>query len=178
MIGDYEKKKIFVVSYASICLSTSQLIDFFQVDDNGDYHDGMYREHTSTVSGLYGRMIGRTAIERSSKKEFSVSDICREGYLFKRGSWFKSWYVRQLHSIHHKQARFVISPLTVNRKKRYFILRKDTHSLCYFPSKESTSLQLLGTVKLSQDSNVRNVRPEDAGAIELLYIFCFILHTY
>ena len=95
----------------------------FHINEAGEFVDNIFREHTANV--LYSQIIGRGVVDRHTKKTFVRADIACEGHLFKQGSWFKTW------------------------KKRYFILRKDIKSLCYFPSKDD--LTLLGSVKLDND---------------------------
>lgn len=63
----------------------------FGVSDAGEFIDNIYREHDS--SKLYGRLIGRTYVAPHSKKTFTSADIVCEGYLHKKGSWMKNWYV-------------------------------------------------------------------------------------
>lgn len=53
------------------------------------------------------------------------------------------------------------SQLAIFRKKRYFILRKDIHVLCYYPSIDSFTL--LGSVKLDRDTIIEYIKPADAG---------------
>ena len=55
----------------------------------------------------------------------------------------------------------LISLYDLIRKKRYFILRKDIHSLSYFPSAES--MTLLGSIKLERGSSIEYVHPNDVG---------------
>ena len=51
----------------------------------------------------------------------------------------------------------------MTRKKRYFILRKDIRSLCYYVSRED--LTLLGSVPLNEHTTISNkVKAEEAGA--------------
>ncbi len=95
----------------------------FYINEAGEFVDNIFREHAA--NSFYSQIIGRGTIDHHSKKTFVRSDIACEGYLFKKGSWFKTW------------------------KRRYFILRKDIKSLCYFKSKDN--LTLLGTIKLDND---------------------------
>ncbi len=50
--------------------------------------------HQSTCYGrqFYAKVVGRqSAPDQCDKPVFVESDIRRKGYLFKRGTWFKSW---------------------------------------------------------------------------------------
>eukprot|EP01038_Epipyxis_sp_PR26KG_P012151 gene12151-16271_t len=105
----------------------------FGVTDAGEFLDNVYREQNSNA--LFGKMIGRTFVAPHSKKVFTQSDVVCEGYLYKQGSWMRNW------------------------KKRYFILRKDIRSLCYFNSRED--LTLLGSIPLDIETKLTNVKPED-----------------
>jgi hypothetical protein len=49
----------------------------------------------------------------------------------------------------------------LSRKRRYFVLRKDIRSLCYYASRED--LTLLGSIPLDIDTKLANVKPDDAG---------------
>lgn len=55
---------------------------------------------------------------------------------------------------------------TSNRKRRYFVLRKDIRSLCYYASRED--LTLLGSIPLDIDTKLANVKPDDAGKLIIL----------
>lgn len=99
--------------------------------------DSIYREQQS--SKLFGKIIGRQSVTIHGKGVFTTGDIVCEGYLFKKGSWMKNW------------------------KKRYFILRKDIRSLCYYASRED--LTLLGAIPLDSETRLMNIKPEDAGKI-------------
>ena len=59
--------------------------------DVGDFIDGIYREQES--SQLFSKLIGRNFVSVQSKKEFTAADVVCEGYLYKKGSWVKNWYV-------------------------------------------------------------------------------------
>jgi hypothetical protein len=52
----------------------------------------------------------------------------------------------------------------LSRKKRYFVLRKDIRSLCYYASRED--LTLLGSIPLDIDTKLANVKPEDADGYQ------------
>lgn len=121
----------------------------FGVTDVGEYIDNVYREQSAST--VFGTLIGRIPVKPHSKRAFTASDIVIEGDMYKRGTWFKSW------------------------KKRYFILRKDIQSLCYFDNKES--MTLLGSISLDQNtvvdivdldgcSNVLIVHNSDANPAE------------
>lgn len=131
-----EKKLNFVVRSHDSFAAMSATHRNQKVTDEGDFVDNTYREiDTNTLMGL---VVGRTnqSTGDSHTKTFYATDIAKEGYLYKRGSWFKTW------------------------KKRYFILRKDERALCYFESREN--LKLLGYLPLV-NSQVRTLAPEDAG---------------
>jgi hypothetical protein len=102
-------------------------------------------------------MIGRHYIEPHIKSVYTAADVVCEGYLFKKGSWKKNWLA--LHYI-----SLIITYWSLfNRKKRYFVLRKDIRSLCYYSSRED--LTLLGSIPLDIDTKLMNVKPEDAGNV-------------
>jgi hypothetical protein len=107
----------------------------FGVSDVGEFVDSIYREQQS--SKLFGKIIGRQAVTVHGKGVFTTADIVCEGYLFKKGSWMKNW------------------------KKRYFILRKDIRSLCYYASRED--LTLLGAIPLDTETRLMNIKADDAG---------------
>jgi hypothetical protein len=88
-------------------------------------------------------MIGRHYIAPHTKRVYTAADIVCEGYLYKKGSWMKNW------------------------KRRYFVLRKDIRSLCYYASRED--LTLLGSIPLDIDTTLANVKPEDAG-VKLIFL--------
>ncbi len=50
------------------------------------------------------------------------------------------------------------------RKKRYFVLRKDIRSLCYYASRED--LTLLGSIPLDIDTKLANVKPDAADGFQ------------
>jgi hypothetical protein len=62
-----------------------------KITDAGEFVDNVYR--VQKANGLIGKMLGRTTTSEpvNHKKPFTAADICREGYLHKRGSWFKTW---------------------------------------------------------------------------------------
>jgi hypothetical protein len=101
-------------------------------------------------------MIGRHYIAPHTKRVYTAADIVCEGYLHKKGSWMKNW------------------------KKRYFVLRKDIRSLCYYASRED--LTLLGSIPLDIDTKLANVKPEDAGrffySIFLIFPDCKSFHRW
>eukprot|EP00599_Poterioochromonas_sp_BG-1_P008165 CAMPEP_0173134596 /NCGR_PEP_ID=MMETSP1105-20130129/1387_1 /TAXON_ID=2985 /ORGANISM="Ochromonas sp., Strain BG-1" /LENGTH=1267 /DNA_ID=CAMNT_0014046427 /DNA_START=161 /DNA_END=3965 /DNA_ORIENTATION=- len=106
----------------------------FGVSDSGEFIDSVYREQESNK--LFSKMIGRHYIPPHSKPLYTAADIVCEGYLYKKGSWMKNW------------------------KRRYFVLRKDIRSLCYYASRED--LTLLGSIPLDIDTKLANVKPDDA----------------
>ena len=78
-------------------------------------------------------LVGRQQISTKSKSVFSANDILREGFMLKRGSWFKSW------------------------KKRYFMLRRDVKELCIYLNDDKESLTMIGSVSLNETTSVRTV---------------------
>lgn len=56
----------------------------------------------------------------------------------------------------------------IYRKKRYFILRKDIRSLCYFESRDN--LKLLGSIPLCVNTYILPVSPEKAGMRNIVII--------
>jgi hypothetical protein len=126
-----EKKSAFVVSSVFTRFGLSLTIDvsfewtFSKITNSGEFAEDIFVEHPANV--FIGKMIGRIACVPHEKQTFTSSDIlcqvmsvnfclsyfCQytlQGYLYKRGTWFKTW------------------------KKRYFILRKDIQTLAYYPS--------------------------------------------
>jgi hypothetical protein len=84
------KKKAFSVCGHVFCLlDTVSNCGRNQVSDAGDFDDGIYREQVS--SGMLSRLIGRGSNQPHEKATFTTADIVFQGYLYKRGSWFKSW---------------------------------------------------------------------------------------
>lgn len=108
------------------------------INNIGEYAEEIYRENTSSASGVYAKIVGRANLNPNQKKVFTNSDILCEGYLFKCGTWFKTW------------------------KKRYFILRNDINTLCYFPSKEEFTI--LGSFIINSSLVIDN--PADADNSE------------
>jgi hypothetical protein len=102
--------------------------------------------HTNQIqaNSMMSAFVGRQTLSSRSKSSFSTNDVVREGYLTKRGSWFKTW------------------------KRRFFILRKDiqgggyrlrpdlprTHPPCrppelnHYLSDEGEQLTLLGSLQV------------------------------
>ena len=101
----------------------------------------MFKEIQS--SEFYGKLIGRKSVAPNMKNTFTVADIIREGYLWKRGSWVKNW------------------------KRRYFMIRHDIHALCYFAAKDS--LVLLGSIPLDRGVYVWKIDPKEADGYENVY---------
>eukprot|EP00520_Triparma_pacifica_P017693 CAMPEP_0118643434 /NCGR_PEP_ID=MMETSP0785-20121206/6389_1 /TAXON_ID=91992 /ORGANISM="Bolidomonas pacifica, Strain CCMP 1866" /LENGTH=1383 /DNA_ID=CAMNT_0006535097 /DNA_START=495 /DNA_END=4643 /DNA_ORIENTATION=- len=105
-----------------------------EISDNGDWVDNVYK--SSKPSSFGGWLRRRRAWSPSSDRSiFTSADILCRGYLEKQGSWRKNW------------------------KTRYFILRSDTHSLCYFNN--HIEMVLLGEVVISTNSEVwRGSKPD------------------
>lgn len=119
----------------------------YNVRDDGEFVNDIFKEISSTTSGIYGRLIGRSSCRSHVKSTFTANDIALQGDFFKRGTWFKSW------------------------KKRYFILRKDIQSLCYYSSKES--LELLGSILLTSDNFVvKDISQRDADGFPFAISIC------
>lgn len=57
----------------------------------GEFLDTEYREQSSNK--FYSNLIGRQHVSPHAKNEFTTADVVCEGYLFKKGSWLKNWYV-------------------------------------------------------------------------------------
>lgn len=51
--------------------------------------------------------------------------------------------------------------MTANRKRRYFVLRKDIRSICYYDNREG--LTLLGSIPLDSETQITYVAPKDAS---------------
>lgn len=65
-----------------------------KVEDSGEFVENVY--HEENANALVGKLVGRHAIAHEDlKRNFTASDVVNEGYLFKRGSWVKSWYEKQ-----------------------------------------------------------------------------------
>lgn len=117
--------------------------DIFHISESGEFEDKNYHEQAS--SSMYSRLIGRKQCEMHNKSNFTQRDIQYEGYLHKKGTWFKTW------------------------KKRYFILRSDISALCYYSSKED--MILLGTIPLDISTSVDiEVDTEDTTQREMIVV--------
>ena len=86
------------------------------ITDVGEFVEGQY--YTEVPSSFMSVIKGRSNYAPITRTVFVEADICCKGYLEKKGSWIGNW------------------------KKRYFILRRDIRTLCYFQS--SDNLVLLG----------------------------------
>ncbi|GMH86756.1 hypothetical protein TL16_g10643 [Triparma laevis f. inornata] len=96
-----------------------------EISDNGDWIDNVYKaSKPSSISAWFRRR--RAWSPSSDRSVFTSADVLCRGYLEKLGSWRKNW------------------------KTRYFILRSDTHSLCYFNN--HVEMILLGEVVISINS--------------------------
>ena len=84
-----------------------------------------------------GRLIGRNQVQTNAKKVYTTADIVCETYLHKKGSWMQNW------------------------KRRYFVLRKDIRSICYYDNREN--LTLLGSIPLDSETVITPVPPKDAS---------------
>lgn len=47
------------------------------------------------------------------------------------------------------------------RKRRYFVLRKDIRSICYYDNREN--LTLLGSIPLDSETKIQHILPKDAS---------------
>ena len=77
--------------------------------------------------------------------------------MHKKGSWMQNWWVISVCSPSH----CAINHPFYSRKKRYFVLRKDIRSICYYDSRES--LTLLGSIPLDSETQISHVAPKDAS---------------
>ena len=98
----------------------------FKINDSGNFMGDDYHEIGSNF--LLNTIMGRSNSQKNQKSFYNEKDVIICGYLYKKGSWMKTW------------------------KKRYFVLRNDNLSLCYYASK--TDLTLLGTIQIHKDSKV------------------------
>ena len=106
---------------------TNMFAHELSISANGDWIDNVYKSNKPSSLGTWIR--GRRAWSPSADRAiFTGADILERGYLEKQGSWRKNW------------------------KSRYFILRSDTHSLCYFNN--HVDMLLLGEVVISTNSEV------------------------
>ena len=108
---------------------------FPQISNNGEFVDNIYREQDP--SKIVGRLIGRNQVQTNAKKVYTTADIVCETYLHKKGSWMQNW------------------------KRRYFVLRKDIRSICYYDNREN--LTLLGSIPLDSETVITPVPPKDAS---------------
>ncbi|KAI9913693.1 hypothetical protein PsorP6_006156 [Peronosclerospora sorghi] len=105
----------------------------------GKFHTEVFetKERSKVISALRHR--GKAVKNASSVRQhapvrpiapstFTAEDVIRAGTLTKQGSWRRNW------------------------KTRFFILRSDFPSLCYFRSEEK--LQLLGEIPITEDTIV------------------------
>ena len=121
------------ISSASHSETNQQL--FSQISNNGEFVDNIYREQDP--SKIVGRLIGRNQVQTNAKKVYTTADIVCETYLHKKGSWMQNW------------------------KRRYFVLRKDIRSICYYDNREN--LTLLGSIPLDSETVITPVPPKDAS---------------
>ena len=61
----------------------------FGITDAGEFVDVIYREHRA--NGFFSALIGRAPCDLHEKRTFTESDVSYQGYLCKRGTWFKTW---------------------------------------------------------------------------------------
>ena len=97
----------------------------FVFSDAGDIAgDKNYK--TQVSSKIWSKIVGRSRVDNETLDEqsFDASDVVREGFLFKRGSWMQGW------------------------KKRYFILRRDLNKL-FFYKNNGKNLTGYGSVALT-----------------------------
>ncbi|TDH72268.1 uncharacterized protein CCR75_006992 [Bremia lactucae] len=100
----------------------------------GKYHNEVFetKERSKVLSALRHR--GKAGNKASKMKKrvpvapstFTADDVLRAGTLIKQGSWRRNW------------------------KTRFFILRSDCPSLCYFTSEDK--LELLGDIPITEDT--------------------------
>ncbi|KAK1932359.1 Type I inositol 3 [Phytophthora citrophthora] len=105
----------------------------------GKFHNEVFetKERSKVLSALRHRgkaakntngMKQRTPIRPAAPTTFTADDVLRAGTLTKQGSWRRNW------------------------KTRFFILRSDCPSLCYFTSEDK--LELLGEIPITEDTIV------------------------
>ncbi|CEG50385.1 Inositol-polyphosphate 4-phosphatase [Plasmopara halstedii] len=82
--------------------------------------------HRSKAVLKPSHLYARSFVRPVPPSTFTTDDILRTGFLTKQGSWRRNW------------------------KTRFFILRSDCPSLCYFTSEEK--LDLLGDIAITQDT--------------------------
>ena len=59
------------------------------MSDNGEILESAYKEQVA--SSWYGNIIGRGQLQPNVKRQFNAADVAFEGYLMKRGTYFRSW---------------------------------------------------------------------------------------
>ncbi|KAF4040875.1 Pleckstrin homology domain-containing protein [Phytophthora infestans] len=84
--------------------------------------------HRGKAAKTASRMKQRTPMRPIAPSTFTADDVLRAGTLTKQGSWRRNW------------------------KTRFFILRSDCPSLCYFTSEDK--LELLGEIPVTEDTIV------------------------
>ncbi|GLE03125.1 hypothetical protein PINS_up012004 [Pythium insidiosum] len=99
----------------------------------GKFHGEVYEtKERSRVMSVLKRRTRSSSNHGSSTSamatRFTADDVLRCGTLLKQGSWRRNW------------------------KSRFFILRKDCPSLCYYKSEEN--LELLGSIVVTEDTLV------------------------
>ncbi len=138
VIFDSDKKQrfgVYIVLFSSVSHSETNQQLFSQISNNGEFVDNIYREQDP--SKIVGRLIGRNQVQTNAKKVYTTADIVCETYLHKKGSWMQNW------------------------KRRYFVLRKDIRSICYYDNREN--LTLLGSIPLDSETVITPVPPKDAS---------------
>jgi hypothetical protein len=119
------------------------------VTDHGELVDSKYHQHEA--SAFMSTLVGRQEIKSKSKPSFTAGDVVREGFLMKRGSWFKSW------------------------KNRFFILRRDIKELCIYQNSEKDSLTMVGSVCLDATTRISIHEAKDGGKSRNMYSCTFFL---
>ncbi|KAG6972668.1 hypothetical protein JG688_00003885 [Phytophthora aleatoria] len=105
----------------------------------GKFHNEVFetKERSKVLSALRHRgkatknasgMKQRVPMRPAAPSTFTADDVLRAGTLTKQGSWRRNW------------------------KTRFFILRSDCPSLCYFTSEDK--LELLGEIPITEDTIV------------------------
>ncbi|CAH0514271.1 unnamed protein product [Peronospora belbahrii] len=121
-----------VVQKSTTASRSAQLCSTF-----GKFHTEIFetKERSKVLSALRHRgnaaktvsnMKQRVPIRPIAPSTFTADDVLRAGTLIKQGSWRRNW------------------------KTRFFILRSDCPSLCYFTSEEK--LELLGEIPITEDT--------------------------
>jgi len=100
----------------------------FTISSSGNLFGAVYR--TSMPNSIFSTAVGRPKISLEGSPYFHEEEVVRCGYIFKRGSFWKTW------------------------KKRYFILRRDIKRLCWYDSEDKQKMKLLGSILLKPETKM------------------------